>query len=277
LNRRTLVRPLLACVAATAAVSCGPTEQAQTVAFVLSLTAERVSNIEFRVGYANGNFTELDGACVVSNAAGPRSAAAVDSALLEKDAVYGMTRKQRRLRTESIVVQGGTVSTTSTLSTSSTTHGSLTTNTAPIPSTTTTLAEAGTCGDGVLDGDEQCDDDNTTSNDGCDGNCLAEFAFSAIDDDEGELIIRITNGRGIPPGAALAFCKFQGDLETADLSVRTHSCSLPNGTLCLDPDADAPVAVSTTTTTTTTTTSTVSTTSTLDGNTSTTSSTVEDN
>lgn len=267
---------LLASVLAPAAVcavlgaSCAPNEQAQTVSFVLARNAARLSEIEFVVTYAGGKFAATDGQCVVSSAAGPRSFAATEAQLLEQDRLRTAPRNEE----ERVVVRG--VVTSSTSPSSSTTTLAPTTTTLVLPTTTvvaptTTLAGNESCGDRVIDEGEECDDGDVTSGDGCDGNCQAEFFFSAMDDEEGELTIRITNGLGIPAGASLAFCKFQGDIETAEIGISTLACSRSTGGACT-PATDAVVAISTTTTTTTTTRST--TTTIAGGDTTTTSSTI---
>jgi cysteine-rich repeat protein len=279
--RRRFFLPLAA-VCAALAVSCGPNEQAQTVSFVLSVGAERLSEIEFVVSYANGKFAATDGQCVVSSAAGPRAAGVSEASLLEADDFKMMTRRQRRLR--SAVVLGGDVTTTSSSSTTSSTDEPPTTTLPPTTTTlppttttttmsvpTTTIVGNETCGDRVLDDGEECDDGNVMSGDGCSGNCEFEFSFSAMDDDEGELKIRITNGAGIPPGAALAFCKFQGDIQDAELGISTIDCTRSSGGTCT-PTTHAVVTLSTTTTTTTT--AKTTTTTLADGDTTTTSSTL---
>jgi cysteine-rich repeat protein len=260
--RRRFFLPLAA-VCAALAVSCGPNEQAQTVSFVLSVGAERLSEIEFVVSYANGKFAATDGQCVVSSAAGPRAAGVSEASLLEADDFKMMTRRQRRLR--SAVVLGGDVTTTSSSSTTSSTDEPPTTTLPPTTTTlppttttttmsvpTTTIVGNETCGDRVLDDGEECDDGNVLSGDGCSGNCEVEFSFLAKDDEDlSELTIRITNGAGIPPGAALAFCKFQGELDEDTLRILPISCSRSTGGTCT-PKTHAVVTLSTTTTTTTT-------------------------
>ncbi len=273
--RRRFFLPLVA-VCALLAASCAPNEQAQTVSFHLSIDSERLSQIEFVVSYADGKFAATDGQCVVSSAAGPRSFAISEALLLEKDKVRMMSRPEKRAHAARVRAAGAespaaNIGVRGVTSTTQTTLTTMAPTTTLFPPTTTTLAGNDTCGDGVRDQGEQCDDGDQTSGDGCDGNCQAEFAFSAIDDDEGELTIRITNGLGIAPGAALAFCKFQGDLATAELGISTLSCSRTNGAVCT-PVSDAIVSLSTTTTTTTTTTSSTTTT-TGDGDTTTTSTT----
>jgi cysteine-rich repeat protein len=268
----------LACALAPAALcavlgaSCAPNEQAQTVSFVLARNAARLSEIEFVVSYAGGKFAATDGQCVVSSAAGPRSFAAAEAQLLEQDRLK--TASRHETDEERVVVRG--VVTSSTSPSSSTTTLAPTTTTLVLPTTTvaaptTTLAGNDSCGDRVIDDGEECDDGDVISGDGCDGNCQAEFSFSAIDDEEGELTIRITNGLGIPAGASLAFCKFQGDIETAEIGISTLTCSRSTGGGCT-PTTDAVVSISITTTTTTTTRST--TTTIAGGDTTTTSSTL---
>ena len=127
------------------------------------------------------------------------------------------------------------------------------------PTTTTTLP-VNPCGDGVLGSGEECDDGNSLSGDGCDSTCVLEDAFTSTVA-PGALQVHIVDRNGIPPGSALAYCKFQGDVTAAKFEVEVDSCSRPAGQAC-NPATDAPVSVSTTTTTTTTTvSSTTSTTS----------------
>lgn len=265
-QRRRFALPLLTACAVATASACGPNDQAQTVSFVLATSAERLTYVEFLVGYSSGKFAGTDGQCVVSSAAGPRSVAIAEARMLEKDRVRSMSRKDKRAHAAEVRAITATTATTATTQTTNT--DAPTTTLLP----TTTLASNGDCGNGQRDNGEQCDDGNVASGDGCDGNCNAEFAFSSTDDDEGQLTIKVTNGLGIPPGAALAFCKFQGDVAAADFRIRTTSCTRANNAAC-NPTTNGLVTVSTTTTTTTTTTSTTSTTTNPDG-TSTTSTTL---
>jgi cysteine-rich repeat protein len=259
--RRRIVPPLVAACAAVIA-SCAPNEQAQTVSFVLSDKAPRVNAIEFVVSYKEGKFAATDGQCVVSSAAGPRQAANPNAQAAAKDAWFGSATSMRRHHR--MVVLGGSPTTTVSSSTSTSTSTTTTTSTMPPVGT-------GICGDRVIDSGEQCDDGNNDPDDGCTNDCDAAFSFLAEDNDETmRLRIVITNGRGIAPGATLAFCKFQGDVGEADLTFVTSECGSANGGNCT---ATATVTVSTTSTTTTTTTSTTSTTI-GDGDTTTTSSTI---
>src|SRR5690348_13335682 len=89
-RRRIAFLLLTACAVATTS-ACGPNEQAQTVSFVLATTAERLSHVEFEVGYSSGKFAATDGQCVVSSAAGPRSVAIAEAQLLEKDRLRTMS------------------------------------------------------------------------------------------------------------------------------------------------------------------------------------------
>ncbi|MFN2377570.1 MAG: hypothetical protein ABR538_13605 [Candidatus Binatia bacterium] len=383
----------LAAAVAALAISCGPSDPEQKVAFVLDLESERVSRIEFVVQYSSGGFSGTDGKCVVGNAAGPRSAsveAAAAQSRAERKATATVVRAPRGAGepTTTTTAPEGSSSTTSSTSTSTTststtsttlptlptadcllrfrvlgsaTIGAIqwdtdysaapgfvagnsatpectslvsgvlvafndndsaqilesgiisltgfpapadlvecvfkataqpevadfvitvvdaadpdstlldpfpsvilssleceglpvtTTSTTMGPVTTSTLPGPARCGNGVVDSGEECDDDNSTPGDGCDGACKAEFDFTAVDDDSGDLTIRILNGKGIPPGATLALCTFQGDVADADLKVRTTNCGFPDGSTC-NPATDVTVSVSTTTTTTTTTT-----------------------
>jgi cysteine-rich repeat protein len=254
-ERRRFFLPL-AVVCAALAVSCGPNEQAQTVSFVLSAESERLNEIEFAVRYANGKFAATDGQCVVSSAAGPRSFGASEARLIEMDDVKMMSRKQKRAHAAAVRVAPGT--------------------TVAPPTSTTLLASAAlprgvpVCGNGELDIGEECDDDNVDSNDGCDGNCQAEFLFSAMDDEEGKLTIHVVNGKGLVPGSTLAFCKFQGDLTAMTLAVTTNRCRLSSGGEC-----NVDITEVTTSSTTTTTTTTRTTTTTLMPGESTTTSTID--
>jgi cysteine-rich repeat protein len=271
---------------AALAVSCGPNEQAQTVSFVLSIEAERLNEIEFVVSYESGKFASTDGQCVVSSAAGPRPAGVSEASLIEADDLKMMTRRERRLRSAVLGVTTTTiVTTTSSSSTTSSTDEPPTTTTLPpttttLPPTTTTTTTSvptttipGPCGNGDLNSGEECDDDNNTAGDGCSPDCQLEYFFSAEDNDAGALTIRIVNPAGIPPGAALAFCKFQGDVGAAELAITTIDCGRTSGGNCT-PTTHAKVTLSTTTTTTTTTKTT--TTTLADGDTTTTSTTLEE-
>jgi cysteine-rich repeat protein len=282
LNVRRRSLPSLAAVCAALAVSCAPNEQAQTVSFVLSVGAERLSEIEFVVSYQSGKFAATDGQCVVSSAAGPRPVGVSEASLIEADDLKMMTRRQRRKRMIALGVPTTTTTTSSSSSTSSTDEPPTTTlppTTTTLPPTTTTTMSVptttipGPCGNGELNSGEECDDDNNTAGDGCSEDCELEFFFSAIDDEEGELTIRIVSPAGIPPGAALAFCKFQGDIEAAELGISTIDCGRTSGGNCT-PTTHAVVTLSTTTTTTTTTKTT--TTTLADGDTTTTSSTLDE-
>ena len=127
--------------------------------------------------------------------------------------------------------------------------GVIDTTTTTVSVTTTTMAGDGTCGNGIRESGEECDDGNVVSGDGCDGNCDAEFSFTSTVDSGGALTVEVVNGGGIPPGAALAFCRFQGDLDDANLRVVVVGCGLPDGDSCNATTLSA-VSVSTTTTTT---------------------------
>jgi cysteine-rich repeat protein len=261
------------------------------VSFVLAITAERLNEIEFVVRYESGKFAATDGQCVVSSAAGPRAAGVSEASLLEADELQMMSRKERRARRLVVLGAEPTTTTTSTSNPTSSTETSTTTlppTTTTMPATTTTIQTTttttsgppttlpgnGTCGDGTRNQGEECDDDNTEAGDGCDASCQLEFFFSAQDNEEtSELLIRIVNPDGIPPGATLAFCKFQGEITSDTLELDTLSCSRTSGGVCT-PDEHADVTLSTTTTTTTTTTSTTTTTM-GNGETSTTSTTEE--
>jgi cysteine-rich repeat protein len=282
--RRRCFLPLAA-VSAALAVSCGPNEQAQTVSFVLSIEAERLNEIEFVVSYESGKFASTDGQCVVSSAAGPRAAGVSEASLIEADDLKMMTRRERRLRS---VARGVEPTTTTTTTSSSSTTSSTdepptttlpTTTTTTLPPTTTTTTSVptttipGPCGNGDLNSGEECDDNNNTAGDGCSADCQLEYFFSASDNDAGALTIRIVNPAGIPPGAALAFCKFQGDIAAAELAITTTDCGRTSGGNCT-PTTHAKVTLSTTTTTTTTTKTT--TTTLADGDTTTTSSTLDE-
>jgi cysteine-rich repeat protein len=129
--------------------------------------------------------------------------------------------------------------------------GPPTTTTSSTTTTTTTLP-VNPCGDGVLGGGEECDDGNLVSGDGCDSSCDLEDTFVASVA-PGQLNVDIVHRDGIPPGAALAFCKYQGEITAGTFTISVQSCSLDNSDGC-NTTTDAIVKVSTTTTTTTTTT-----------------------
>lgn len=126
--------------------------------------------------------------------------------------------------------------------------------------TTTTTLPVNPCGDGVLGAGEECDDGNRISGDGCAETCKLEDTFaSAVA--AGELNVNIVHQQGIAPGAALAYCKFNGEVTSSTFKISVTSCSLDNSDGC-NPTSDATVKVSTTTTTTSTTVTTTSTTDT---------------
>lgn len=124
-----------------------------------------------------------------------------------------------------------------------------TTTTTTVGEVTTTTVDPGTglCGNRVINTGEECDDGNVVSGDGCDRTCQAEYSFSAVVGGTGQVTISIVNGKGIPPGATLAFCRLQGEINEDDTV--TTSCGLPDGTTC-NPTTDAIVTVGVTTTTT---------------------------
>ena len=135
-----------------------------------------------------------------------------------------------------------------------------TTTTTTTLSTTTTTLPVNPCGNGVLGAGEECDDGNLVDGDGCSSTCKFEDAFEALNL-PGELNVSVVHGQGIPPGAALAYCKFNGDITASTFKISVTSCSLDNSDGC-NTTSDATVKVSTTTTTTTTTVTTTSTTDT---------------
>jgi cysteine-rich repeat protein len=141
--------------------------------------------------------------------------------------------------------------------------GPPTTTTTSLSTTTTTLP-SNPCGNGTLGAGEECDDGNLVNGDGCNSSCLFEDVFEALAS-PGELTVNLVRRAGIPPGAALAYCKFKGDVTPTTFNVAVTTCSLPGSDGCTT--TDAVVKVSTTTTTTTTTTSTTSTTKTTTQNT----------
>ncbi len=258
---------------ATSVASCGPSGGAQTVSFVLDLEGERLNRIEFVVGHADGSFSGDDGSCEVGAAAGPGAAAVqVRVAARAAKGEDGGAALAKAVADSTSSTSTSTTTTeeppTTTEPPVTTTFPDTTTTTMVVPTsstttttTTTTAVVANVCGNGVVEAGEECDDHNVVSNDGCDANCDAEYSFSSVNSDNGELTIRIVNGKGIPPGATLAFCKFSGDVAAADFTVVTTDCGFPDGTTC-DPDTDAEVTPSTTTTTTTTSTTTTTTTTT---------------
>jgi cysteine-rich repeat protein len=233
---------------------------------VLSVQSERLNEIEFVVSYEDGKFAATDGQCVVSSAAGPRPAGVSEASLIEADQIQMMSRKERRAR--KIVVLGGEQTTTTTPTSSSTSSTDEPTTTTLPPTTTTlqattttsapptTVPGNGPCGNSVRNLGEECDDGNLDAGDGCNGSCQLEYFFSAMDDDEGELTIRIVNPAGIAPGATLAFCKFQGDIEPDTLVISTLSCVRTSGGVCTPTTTQVTVSTTTTTTTTSKTTTT---------------------
>lgn len=135
-----------------------------------------------------------------------------------------------------------------------------TTTTTSSTTTTTTTLPVNPCGNGVLGGGEECDDGNLVDGDGCDSSCDLEDSFvSSVA--PGQLNVSIVHRQGIPPGAALAYCKYQGEVTATTFTITTTACSLDNSDGC-NTTTQGIVKVSTTTTTTTTTVTSTSTTDT---------------